>query len=556
MNRRRNSFGWLAIVSGILLGAPIVTTAQIQVNSANPGAAPQGSTNLNVAISGSGFKKGAKAQWFVTGTTNPGGVTVNSTAFNNPGQVTANITVASDAVISGFDITVTNTDGRTGKGTDKFAVTAKGTPLGCSSVGTPSGFTLVAELNTLQPNGTALITSGKLGNAIRIRPLDLDRNGVVDTLVTFVTSANGGATYVFLLDPTNARVQETNPVTGAVWQNPLLVLSGVPGLIAEAGDVNADGIPDLVLATAGSVAYLLVGNVTPGSYTLNYSAFQITRPTGAPGYWAIGVAMGDLDGDGADEIAIGARPAKGEKTLPGVYLYKFTGGTPTYIRKIEDPSGALSTLFGGAIAIGNIDGNAGNELVVGAMAANSNNGIVYVFPYPAQQPTYFSLSGPGPNFGQQVDVADITGDSLPDLAIVSGNQAFFYPGPVHSGASYRNQLLPAPGLDALWGKRDGDAGLMLTSGALAVAAPVASTDQSCMSSNGGVGAVHLYTVPFAASQFPNYVFQPPDLVGSTQFQFGSGVGIAPGYPFLIIGEHLRDVGTTLGAGQVYVYRKN
>ncbi len=533
--------------------------AQIQVNSANPSAAPQGTINLNVTISGNGFKKGAKAQWFVTGTTNPGGVTVNSTTFGGSSSLTANITVAADAVISGFDIVVANADGRTGKGTDKFAVTVKGTPLACSTVGTPSGFTLVTELNPVQPNGAALITTGKLGNAIRVRSLDLNKDGIVDTLVTFVTSfvtSASGATYVFLLDPATGRMQSTNPLTNATWQNPMLLLTGVPGVIAEAGDVNGDGVPDFVMAYAGSVAYLFVGSVTPGSYTLNYTAFQIAHPTGAPGYWAIGLAMGDLDGDGLDEIAIGARPGKGEKILPGVYLYKFTAGAPTYVRKIEDPSGALSSLFGNGIAIGNVDGNPGNELVVGAMAANSNNGIAYVFPYPAQQSTYFSISGPGPNFGQTLDVADVTGDGVPDLVIFNGNQAFFYPGTVQSGESYTNQLLPAPGLDAQWAMRDGDTGFIFTTGAIAVAAPVASTDQSCMSSNGGVGAVHLFTSPFAPSQSPNYLFQPPDLVGSTQFQFGSGVGLASGYPFLIIGEHLRDVGTTVGAGQVYVYRKN
>src|SRR5947208_16924704 len=103
--------------------------AQIQVDSATPGAATQGTINLDVAMTGNGFKKGATAQWFITGTTNPGGVTVNSTAFKGSTQLTANITVAADATISGFDIVVKNTDGRTGKGTDKFAVTIKGTPV-------------------------------------------------------------------------------------------------------------------------------------------------------------------------------------------------------------------------------------------------------------------------------------------------------------------------------------------------------------------------------------------------------------------------------------------
>jgi hypothetical protein len=122
VNRKLSRFLWLALVLVIFLGRPIATLAQVQVTSTNPSAAPQGTVNLNVTVHGNGFKKGAKAQWFVTGTTNPGGVTVNSTAFNGSTQLTANITVASDAVVSGFDVVVTNADGRTGKGTDLFAV--------------------------------------------------------------------------------------------------------------------------------------------------------------------------------------------------------------------------------------------------------------------------------------------------------------------------------------------------------------------------------------------------------------------------------------------------
>src|ERR1700752_2726910 len=120
-SKRSSSVLVLVILIGIIiLTAALPATAQIQVNSANPSAAPQGTTNLNVIIAGDGFKKGAPAKWFVTGTTNPGGVTVNSTSFQSTTQLTANITVASDAVISGFDIVVAVAT-RTGKGTDLFA---------------------------------------------------------------------------------------------------------------------------------------------------------------------------------------------------------------------------------------------------------------------------------------------------------------------------------------------------------------------------------------------------------------------------------------------------
>jgi len=546
----------LALFAGV---SALPTTAQIQVDSANPGAAPQGTINLDVAITGNGFQKGAKAQWFVTGTTNPGGVTVNSTTFKGSTQLTANITVAPDAVISGFDIVVTNANGRTGKGTDKFAVTLKGTPIGCTTSGTPSGFTLVTQLNPVQPNGAALITTGRLGNAIRVRPLDLNGDHVVDTLLAFVASGGyeTGVTYAFLLDPVTGQIQARNPVTGASWQNPLVLLSGVRANLVAVGDVNGDGFPDFVMA--GDATYLFVGNLSGADstspYTPSYTSYRILPPAGAPGYWGIAAAVGDLDGDGTDEIALGARPAKGDKSLPAVFIFKYMGGGPTYVRQIKDPTGSQSTNFGSAIAIGNINGSPGNELVVGAYTANTN-GLVHVFPYPAQQLTYFSLSGPGPNFGQALGIADVNVDGVSDLVVMTANQALIYPGNVYAGESYTSQLLPASGLTAQWAIPNSDMGEMLTAGAIAVGAPDATNSQSCLSSQGGVGAVHLFTSPFTASQYTNYLFGPRDLIGSAQFGFGYGVGLVPGYPFLLVGEHFRDVGTTPQAGQVYVYKKN
>jgi hypothetical protein len=38
--------------------------------------------------------------------------------------------------------------------------------------------------------------------------------------------------------------------------------------------------------------------------------------------------------------------------------------------------------------------------------------------------------------------------------------------------------------------------------------------------------------------------------------YGYGVAVAPGYPFILVGERGRDVGTTAAAGQVYVYMKD
>jgi hypothetical protein len=555
----------LILAATFVVAGAVSAVAQIQVNSSSPSAAPQGTINLNVTVNGNGFKKGAKAQWFVTGTTNPGGVTVNSTTFNGSGTLTANITIASGATISGYDVVVTNADGRTGKGTDLFAVTQQGTPIGCSTTGTPSGFSLVTSLNPVQSNGAALLPTTIFGEAIRVRPVDLNRDGVVDTLVAFVTSgSNNGSipgTYVFFLDPVTGQPQATNPLTGAAWTNPLQVLTGVQSRHADVGDVNGDGIPDFVLASpADSVAYLFVGAVSPSpSFTPSYTAYKISPPAGAPSTWARWAALGDLDGDGHDEIAVSAVPGSTkEGTVPAVFIFKYTGSAVTFFEKIQDPTGNQTSdfsggIYGGAIAIGNIDGNPGNDLVVGADGA----GLVYVFPYPASQSNYFTLTG-GAGFGEGVAIADVNLDGFPDLVVNSGGstagETLVYPGIVHAGASYTNQLLPATNLSKNWALPDFAAGNLLSVGGVAVGTPNADNSNGCSWS---VGALQLFTSPLVSSQQPNYVFQPPSLSGTKQsVEYGYSVSFVPGYPLILIGEHYRNVGTTTQAGQVYVYKRN
>jgi hypothetical protein len=109
----------------LLAGMPSPAMAQdVEVTAADPDSAEQGTVNLDVAIHGNGFAKGAVAEFLVTGETNPGGIVVNRTTFRGPKKLIANIDVDEDAVVGGFDIQV-RSNGRTGKGIDLFAVQAK-----------------------------------------------------------------------------------------------------------------------------------------------------------------------------------------------------------------------------------------------------------------------------------------------------------------------------------------------------------------------------------------------------------------------------------------------
>ena len=117
----------LAVGLLLWISAAVAAEAQqIQVTAADPPAAEQGTVNLNVSIKGKGFKKGAVASFALTGTEDPDGIVVNSTSFVSATTLVANITVADTATIAKFDIKVRNSDGRIGKGTELFAVLAKG----------------------------------------------------------------------------------------------------------------------------------------------------------------------------------------------------------------------------------------------------------------------------------------------------------------------------------------------------------------------------------------------------------------------------------------------
>ena len=144
----------VAVLLGVMFGLPGVgavreASAQIAVTAADPPTGTQGSFSLNVTVKGKGFKSGAKAAFYKTGTTDPAGVTVRSTKYVNSTSLVATIDIAETADLSMFDVEVTNADGRTGKGTELFKVVEKLT---------------IIELNAVFLDTTSLGLSAKIRN--------------------------------------------------------------------------------------------------------------------------------------------------------------------------------------------------------------------------------------------------------------------------------------------------------------------------------------------------------------------------------------------------------
>src|SRR5258706_15684965 len=114
----------LLSIMTMALAVPLAAQT-VSVTAANPNAAAQGTLNLNVTISGKGFKNGASSSFLVSGTTNPGGIGVHSPRLVNSTTLVANIDVSDTATLSQFDVALNNSEGPGGQGRDLFPVRAK-----------------------------------------------------------------------------------------------------------------------------------------------------------------------------------------------------------------------------------------------------------------------------------------------------------------------------------------------------------------------------------------------------------------------------------------------
>ncbi|MEE8138490.1 MAG: hypothetical protein V3T81_06425, partial [Thermoanaerobaculia bacterium] len=122
----------LLVFASTLIAVPLLAQdSEVTVTSADPSTAEQGTVNLDVTITGSGFAKGAKAFFFVHDPTDPmarepGGITVRSTKVRGSKKLVANIKIAVNAAEGDFDIEVEIEvePFRIGKGTRLFNVKA------------------------------------------------------------------------------------------------------------------------------------------------------------------------------------------------------------------------------------------------------------------------------------------------------------------------------------------------------------------------------------------------------------------------------------------------
>jgi hypothetical protein len=283
-----------------------------------------------------------------------------------------------------------------GDGSPDFAVGAFGAASGMGAVyvytHAPTGSSYLGTSADVVLSG--FMTTGYAGAAVAITG-DATGDGIDDLIVgAYADSTVGtysGATYLVHGSETLASASLSTADATLLGE----AARDYAGYAVDfAGDFDGDGYEDLVIGghAAGiyaGVAYVVSGTVT-GSVSLNTALLKVT---GEATYDTLGTSVsdaGDVDGDGAADIVIGA-PQKDAGADASGAVYVVLGGTTgsTSVGAVGnriDGKGKGDYLGAAVDSAGDIDGDGLGDLLLGASGRGSglgSEGAVYVVLSPA-----------------------------------------------------------------------------------------------------------------------------------------------------------------------------
>jgi hypothetical protein len=202
------------------------------------------------------------------------------------------------------------------------------------------------------------------------------------------------------------------------------------GAALAVGDFDGDGRADLAIGAPGAdagagVVTVLRGSpsgLQPAGAQAFFESLAGSLASSAGAGFGEALAAGDLNGDGRDDLAVGAPGAGTDGAGEVVVLYGSSGGLSTADARVLTAPGP-SQLFGAALATGDFDANGIADLAVGAPGV----GAVDVVPGAAGRLGALAwtashdaagVAGPtGGAFGATLAAGDFNHDGAADLAV-------------------------------------------------------------------------------------------------------------------------------------------
>lgn len=352
-----------------------------------------------------------------------------------PGSATgpaasASLTLTGSSSVHDVGTTVTRAGDLNGDGFDDLLIPSLADEYSVSSAyvffGSPAGPSVTADIT---------LTGASVGDAFAGAAAglgDVNADGYDDIAISAsATSSNTGRVYVYLGSASGPSTTADTTLSGPSSD------SYFGEGLASAGDVNGDGYADMLVSAPGynsatGQAYLYHGSPT-GFGSSADTTFDGLSSSDNFGY-GLG-SLGDCNGDGYDDIGIGAPFRSSDQGAVYFYHGSAAGVSSTYVSTVAGPSG--THYFGSALGgVGDTNGDGYDEvLVYGQTGATAHFSMYSGTAAGLDTSTSQSIVGDAtvPSGPTSFTHADLEGDGYSDVVVGSELDAdvgavYFYAG--------------------------------------------------------------------------------------------------------------------------------